>query len=174
MKSTYQTSASLFCPCRGRGYLNKALGYDLTGSSELTVLPSLCAVGLAAFAGIAADQLHEEGEGWARGRERRGKRWAMWESRNTGERARFGWSFVLSSMEFRMELCASLYPMRLIFFVSSLSTCAPFKPISEDGMPLTTVRKIFQARARRTGRENSCQGARHPALGNLLQGRCNL
>ncbi|CAJ1364779.1 unnamed protein product [Effrenium voratum] len=42
-------------------YLNKALGYDLTGSSELTVLPSLCAVGVAAFAGITADKLHEDG-----------------------------------------------------------------------------------------------------------------
>ena len=39
----------------------KAMGYDLTGSSELTVIPSVCAVAVAAAAGTAADRLHGEG-----------------------------------------------------------------------------------------------------------------
>ncbi|CAL1157302.1 unnamed protein product [Cladocopium goreaui] len=42
-------------------YLNKAMGYDLTGSSELTVIPSVCAVAVAAMAGTAADHLHGNG-----------------------------------------------------------------------------------------------------------------
>ncbi|CAK9063875.1 Probable anion transporter 4 [Durusdinium trenchii] len=42
-------------------YLNKALGYNLVGSSELTVIPSVCAVAVAAAAGTAADQLHQDG-----------------------------------------------------------------------------------------------------------------
>lgn len=42
-------------------YLNKAMGYDLVGSSELTVIPSVCAVAVAAMAGTAADHLHANG-----------------------------------------------------------------------------------------------------------------
>ena len=42
-------------------YLNKALGYNLLGSSELTVIPAVCAVCVAALAGSAADQLHKDG-----------------------------------------------------------------------------------------------------------------
>jgi len=42
-------------------YLNKALGFNLEGSSELTVIPSLCAVAVAGFAGTAADNLKKEG-----------------------------------------------------------------------------------------------------------------
>lgn len=40
---------------------SKAMGYDLAGSSELTVIPSVCAVAVAAMAGTAADHLHANG-----------------------------------------------------------------------------------------------------------------
>ncbi|CAE7258856.1 PHT4 [Symbiodinium sp. CCMP2456] len=42
-------------------YLNQALGYNLEGSSELTVIPSVCAVAVAAGSGILADNLHGNG-----------------------------------------------------------------------------------------------------------------
>eukprot|EP00933_Yihiella_yeosuensis_P057796 TRINITY_DN57873_c0_g1_i1.p1 TRINITY_DN57873_c0_g1~~TRINITY_DN57873_c0_g1_i1.p1 ORF type:complete len:291 (+),score=43.39 TRINITY_DN57873_c0_g1_i1:84-875(+) len=42
-------------------YLNKALGFDLTGSSELTVVPSIAAIAVAALAGSQADRLLRDG-----------------------------------------------------------------------------------------------------------------
>jgi len=42
-------------------YLNKVLGYNLQGSSSITVIPSVLAVAVAAFAGVAADQWHGGG-----------------------------------------------------------------------------------------------------------------
>ncbi|CAE7211766.1 PHT4 [Symbiodinium natans] len=42
-------------------YLNQALGYNLEGSSEITVIPSVCAVAVAAGSGILADNLHGNG-----------------------------------------------------------------------------------------------------------------
>ena len=45
----------------GSGDSTEAMGYDLTGSSELTVIPSVCAVAVAAMAGTAADHLHGNG-----------------------------------------------------------------------------------------------------------------
>ena len=42
-------------------YLNQALGYNLEGSSEITVIPSVCAVAVAAGSGILADSLHGNG-----------------------------------------------------------------------------------------------------------------
>ena len=45
----------------GMGMDCQAMGYDLVGSSELTVIPSVCAVAVAAMAGTAADHLHANG-----------------------------------------------------------------------------------------------------------------
>mmetsp|Transcript_19747 Transcript_19747/g.37146 ORF Transcript_19747/g.37146 Transcript_19747/m.37146 type:complete len:504 (+) Transcript_19747:43-1554(+) len=42
-------------------YLNQVLGYNLEGSSEITVIPSVCAVAVAAGSGALADNLHGDG-----------------------------------------------------------------------------------------------------------------
>lgn len=42
-------------------YLNQVLGYDLQGSSQLTILPGVCAVGVAAVGSTIADSLVKDG-----------------------------------------------------------------------------------------------------------------
>ncbi|CAE8670335.1 unnamed protein product, partial [Polarella glacialis] len=42
-------------------YLNQSLGFDLQGSSEITVIPSVLAIATALLAGTVADRLRDEG-----------------------------------------------------------------------------------------------------------------
>merc|ERR1712173_470968 len=42
-------------------YLNQVLGYDLQGSSQLTIIPGACAVGVAAISSTFADGLLKNG-----------------------------------------------------------------------------------------------------------------